>query len=492
MTKVGFVSLGCPKNLVDSEVMMGLLARDGYELTPRADEAEVLVVNTCSFIEAAQKESVDAILEMAEHKKFGAAKKLIVAGCLVERYREQILEQVPEVDAVVGTGEVERILEAVQGGLRVLPAQPPAFLYHDLTPRIVTTPKHAAYIKIAEGCDHPCTFCIIPQLRGRFRSRRFESVVREAENLARAGAREITLIGQDTTSYGEDLGLRNGLAQLLASLAQVEELLWVRFLYAYPNRVTQKLLDTIAEHLRLAKYIDMPLQHASRNVLARMKRGSNGEAFLKLLERMRATIPGVSLRTSFIVGFPGETERDFEELCEFVKAAKLDWMGVFEYSDVDNAGSHALDEKVDAETITERRSRLMAIQKKISRENLRTKYLGTRLRGEKHPAFTALIEGPSRDNPMVWEARLEGMAPDIDGKLYLTDIESRSGEVAQAGDVARVQITRTDAYDLIGCVVEILPRPERMAGGGKPAVPQVPAAERLHRIATGAPLRVLG
>ena len=207
MTKVGFISLGCPKNLVDSEVMMGILAREGYELTPRADEAEILVVNTCSFIEPAQKESVDAILEMAEHKKFGAAKKLIVAGCLVERYRDQILEQVPEVDAVVGTGEVERILEAVEGDLRVLPAEPPAFLYHDLTPRIITTPRHAAYIKIAEGCDHPCTFCIIPQLRGKFRSRRFESVVREAENLAAAGAREITLIGQDTTSYGEDLGL---------------------------------------------------------------------------------------------------------------------------------------------------------------------------------------------------------------------------------------------------------------------------------------------
>ncbi|HEV1993623.1 MAG TPA: radical SAM protein, partial [Candidatus Acidoferrum sp.] len=242
MTKVGFVSLGCPKNLVDSEVMMGILARGGYELTPRADEAEVLVVNTCSFIEAAQKESVDAILEMAEHKKFGAAKKLIVAGCLVERFRAQILEQVPEVDAIVGTGEIERILEAIEGDLRVLPAQSPAFLYHDLTPRIVTTPKHAAYIKIAEGCDHPCTFCIIPQLRGTFRSRRFESVVREAENLAGAGAREITLIGQDTTSYGEDLGLRDGLAQLLEKLAQVDDLLWVRFLYAYPNRVTQKLL----------------------------------------------------------------------------------------------------------------------------------------------------------------------------------------------------------------------------------------------------------
>jgi ribosomal protein S12 methylthiotransferase len=487
MTKVGFVSLGCPKNLVDSEVMMGLLARGGYELTPRADEAEVLVVNTCSFIEAAQKESVDAILEMAEHKKFGVAKKLIVAGCLVERYREQILGQVPEVDAVVGTGEVERIVEAVEGDLRVLPAQPPTFLYHDFTPRIITTPKHAAYIKIAEGCDHPCTFCIIPELRGKFRSRRFESVVREAENLAAAGAREITLIGQDTTSYGEEFGLRDGLALLLAKLAQIDELLWVRFLYAYPNRVTQKLLDTIAEHARLAKYIDMPLQHASRSVLARMKRGSNGDAFLRLLGRMRATIPGVLLRTSFIVGFPGETEADFEELCEFVKAAKLDWMGVFEYSDVDNAESYALDEKLDAETIADRRKRLMAIQKKISRENLRAKY-----RGAKHETFKALVEGPSKDNPLVWEARLEGMAPEIDGKLYLTDIELPDGEVAEAGDVARVEITKSDAYDLIGRVVEILPRPARSIDHGIPAAPPTPPPEKLHRIATGAPLRVLG
>jgi ribosomal protein S12 methylthiotransferase len=392
----------------------------------------------------------------------------------------------------VGTGEVERIMEAVEGDLRVLPAQPPAFLYHDLTPRIVTTPKHAAYIKIAEGCDHPCTFCIIPQLRGKFRSRRFESVIREAENLARAGAREITLIGQDTTSYGEDLGLRDGLAKLLEKLAQVEELLWVRFLYAYPNRVTQKLLDTIASHPRLAKYMDMPLQHASRNVLARMKRGSNGDAFLKLLERMRRTIPGVALRTSFIVGFPGETESDFEELCDFVKAAKLDWMGVFEYSDVDNAVSYALDEKVDAETIADRRNRLMALQKKISRENLRTKYLGARLRGFKARPVTALIEGPSKDNPLVWEARLESMAPEIDGKLYLTDIELPGGEVAAAGDVARVQITRTDAYDLVGRVVKILARPMLRAGEGVPPMASMPPAETLHRIATGAPLRVLG
>jgi ribosomal protein S12 methylthiotransferase len=479
MPKVGFISLGCPKNLVDSEVMMGILAREGYELTPRADEAEVLVVNTCSFIEPAQKESVDAILEMAEHKKFGAAKKLIVAGCLVERYRDQILELVPEVDAVVGTGEVERILEAVEGDLKVLPAQPPTFLYHDLTPRIITTPKHQAYIKIAEGCDHPCSFCIIPQLRGAFRSRRFESVVREAEKLAAAGTREVTLIGQDTTSYGEDLGLGDGLALLLDKLAGIEELLWVRFLYAYPNRVTQKLLDTLAAHPRLAKYIDMPLQHASRNVLARMKRGSHGEAFLKLLERMRHTIPGVSIRTSFIVGFPGETKEDFEELMQFVAAAQLDWMGVFEYSDVDNAASHALEQKVDADTIDERRARLMALQRKISRE---------KLRAFKGRTATALVEGPSKDNPLVWEARLEGMAPDIDGKLYLTDIELSKGRIAAAGDVAQVDITKTDAYDLIGRVTEIRPRSTTRSA---PPIASTAPPEKLTRIATGAALRVL-
>ncbi len=462
---------------------MGILERDGYELTPRADEADVLVVNTCSFIEPAQKESIETILEMAEHKKFGAAKKLIVAGCLVERYREQILEQVPEVDAVVGTGEVERILEAVHGDLRVLPAQPPAFLYHDLTPRVITTPRHAAYIKIAEGCDHPCAFCIIPQLRGAFRSRRFESVVREAENLAAAGAREITLIGQDTTSYGADLGLREGLAQLLTRLASIEALTWVRFLYAYPNRVTQGLLDALAAYPRLAKYIDMPLQHASRNVLARMKRGGSGDAFLRLIERMRATIPGVSLRTSFIVGFPGETDADFEELCAFVRAARLDWMGVFEYSDVDNAGSYALDDKVKPEVISERRNLVMAIQKKISREKLRA-----RVRSNKGKRLLALVEGPSKDNPLVWEARLEGMAPEIDGKVYLTDIETPGGEVAEMGDVVRVELTKSSDYDLIARVVEILLRTAQPEFLG---VAYAAEAASVARISTGAPLRVL-
>jgi ribosomal protein S12 methylthiotransferase len=479
MPKAGFVSLGCPKNLVDSEVMMGVLARSGYEFTPRAEEADVLVVNTCSFIAPAQKESIDAILEMAEYKKFGAAKKLIVAGCLVERYRTQILEQIPEVDAVVGTGEVENILAAVEGQLRTDAAGAadlPTYLYHDLTPRILSTPKHAAYIKIAEGCDHPCAFCIIPQLRGKFRSRRFESVVREAENLAAAGVREVTLIGQDTTSYGEDLGLRDGLALLLERLAGVEGLQWVRSLYCYPNRVTLRLLDAIAAHPRLAKYLDMPLQHASRNVLARMKRGSNGDAFFQLLSRIRSTIPGVALRTSFIAGFPGETEADFRELCDFVNAAEFDWMGVFPYSDVDNAASFALDGKVDADTIQERQIRLMEIQQTISARKLR------RFRGRR---VTALVEGPSKDTPLVWEARLEAMAPEIDGKLFLSDIEVAGGAIAaRPGDVVMVEVTETHEYDLVGRVVEILDTP-------RPPVAHVSAAAPVQRVATGAALRVL-
>ena len=475
-TKVGFLSLGCPKNLVDSEVMMGILARHGYELTARADEADVLVVNTCSFIEPAQQESVDTILEMAEHKKFGRARRLIVAGCLVERYRDAIREQIPEVDAVIGTSEVEHILEAVQGELGALPEAVPAFLYHDAMPRVLATPRHAAYIKIAEGCDHPCTFCIIPQLRGKFRSRRFESVAREAENLAAAGVREVTLIGQDTTSYGEDLGLRDGLAALLARLAVVEGLDWVRFLYAYPNRVTQQLLDTLAAHPRLVKYMDMPLQHASRNVLARMKRGSNGDAFLRLIERIRATIPGVMLRTSFIVGFPGETPADFGELSDFVRAAEFDWMGVFAYSDVDHAGSYALDAKVDSETITERRDRLMSMQRGISARRLR-RFVGQEL--------AALVEGPSKDTELVWEARLQGMAPEIDGKVYLSDLEPPAGgRAARSGDMVTVEITASHDYDLVGRVIEVREALPALTAAG-------PIIAPARTISTGAALRVL-
>src|SRR6202162_1562235 len=446
MPKVGFVSLGCPKNLVDSEVMMGILARAGYELTPRAGEADVLVVNTCSFIEPSQKESVDSILEMAEYKKFGRAQKLIVAGCMVERYRKDIREQIPEVDAVIGTGEVEKILEACEGQLR--PDDPhaanlPTYLYHEATPRVLATPSHTAFIKINEGCDHPFTFCVIPQLRGKFRSRRFESVVREAQDLAASGVREISLIGQDTTFYGEDLGVRDGLATLLERLARIEDLRWVRFLYCYPNRITPRLLDAIAAHPRLAKYLDVPLQHASRNVLARMKRGSNGDAFLKMLEKARQAIPGVSIRTSFIVGFPGETEGDFRELCDFVRAAEFDWMGVFSYSDEDAAKSFALDRKVGEKTIAHRRDTLMSIQRKISARKLK-KQIGQNLQ--------VMLEGPSKDTDLVWEARLQGMAPDIDGKVYVTEFEgvNDAADLPAQGALATIEITAAKDYDLIG------------------------------------------
>jgi ribosomal protein S12 methylthiotransferase len=465
MPKVGFVSLGCPKNLVDSEVMMGILARAGYELTPRAGEADVLVVNTCSFIEPAQKESVDSILEMAEYKKFGRAQKLIVAGCMVERFRHDIREQIPEVDAVIGTGEVEKILQAVEGQLRLddpNAADLPDYLYNDATPRILATSRHTAYIKINEGCDHPCTFCVIPQLRGKFRSRRFESVVREAENLAAAGVREISLIGQDTTYYGEDLGLRDGLATLLERLAQIEDLNWVRFLYCYPNRITPKLLDTIAAHPRLAKYLDVPLQHASRNVLARMKRGANGDAFLKMLDKARKAIPGVSIRTSFIVGFPGESENDFNELCDFVRAANFDWMGVFSYSDEDTSKSFALDGKVDAKTIARRRDTLMSIQKKISAANLRKK-VGQHLH--------VMLEGPSKDTDLIWEARLEGMAPEIDGKVYVTEFVgvNDAADLPAPGTMATIEITESKPYDLIGRVTEF-EKPSTNATGTRPVV----------------------
>jgi ribosomal protein S12 methylthiotransferase len=437
--KIGFVSLGCPKNLVDTEVMMGQLTANGHELTPHPSDADVIVVNTCSFIDPAKQESVDTILEMAEYKKTGRAQRLIVAGCLVERYRGDIQKDLPEVDALVGTNELEKITALCEG---VDPAANPleAYLYHDLTPRVLATPRHFAYIKIAEGCDHPCTFCVIPQYRGKFRSRRFESVISEATRLFKQGVREIDLIGQDTTCYGEDLGLKDGLSLLLARLAQIETSheKWVRFLYCYPNKVTQRLLDTIAEHAALVKYIDMPLQHASAPVLKRMKRGANGDIFLKLIERIRRTIPGVAIRTSMIVGFPGETDADFEALTQFVEAAQFDRMGVFSYSDEDTSASFALDEKVDAKAIYNRKRSLMATQRKISKRRNRA-LIGSE--------FRVLVEGPSADSELVWQARMSTQAPDIDGVCYISD----PGEhPLRAGDFRTLRVTEAHDYDLTG------------------------------------------
>ena len=435
--------------------MMGQLVSGGHELTPQPAEADVIVVNTCSFIDPAKQESVDTILEMAEFKKTGKAQRLIVAGCLVERYRDDIRNTLPEVDAVLGTNELEKITALCEGlAPKELPAEP--YLYHDLTARVLSTPRHSAYIKIAEGCDHPCSFCVIPQFRGQVRSRRFESVIAEATRMFASGVREINLIGQDTTCYGEDLGLKHGLAQLLSRLAVIptEQPKWVRFLYAYPNKVTQQLLDTIAAHDSLVKYIDMPLQHASAPVLKRMKRGAHADIFLKLIERIRATIPGIAIRTSMIVGFPGETDADFETLCQFVTAARFDRLGVFSYSDEETSGSYLLDGKVDKRTINHRKRRLMALQRRISRAQNR-KLIGSE--------FPILVEGPSAETELLWEGRLPNQAPDIDGVCYINDFGPAT---PRPGEMRTIRITDAHDYDLVG---ELIDAPEALA----PSQPQL-------------------
>jgi ribosomal protein S12 methylthiotransferase len=475
--KVGFVSLGCPKNLVDSEVMMGLLARAGAELSPRAEDADVIVVNTCSFIESAQQESVNTILEMAAHKTSGRAQKLVVAGCLVERFRDEIRTRIPEVDAVVGTGELEKILSATgltsvrqpsahndspfvvlqsraEGDARVAQgrfsrgqwdgaiADLPNYLYDDETPRILATPKSTAYIKIAEGCDHPCTFCIIPQLRGQFRSRRFESVIAEAERLAQSGVREITLIGQDTTCYGEDFGLKDGLALLLEKLGGIDDLRWIRFLYAYPNKITGRLLEAIGSSDKICSYMDVPLQHASAPVLKRMKRGGGAEVFLRSIGKMRRAIPNLTLRTSFIVGFPGETENEFEELCDFVREAQFDWMGTFSYSDQEGADAFGLEKKLSLREIERRRKHLMGIQRQISKKKKKS------LVGQE---FDLLLEGTSEETDLLMEGRTPMHAPEIDGKVFVNDFPEDMQP--QPGEFYRCQITEAHDYDLVAKIL---------------------------------------
>jgi ribosomal protein S12 methylthiotransferase len=475
--------------------MMGLLDRGGARLTSRPEEAEILVVNTCSFIDTAKQESVDTILEMARFKTSGSAKKLIVAGCLVERYRDEIRKSIPEVDAVVGTGELESILE-VAGIAPLQPVAPspfnilsgnghaevrsgresnagthkmefrpegdlreqqgrfsreewqgaahmlPTYLYNENTPRYISTGRTSAYIKIAEGCDHPCTFCVIPNLRGKFRSRRFESVVAEAQKLVANGVKEITLIGQDTTCYGEDLGLKDGLALLLEALAAIEGLRWLRFLYAYPNRITGKLLETVAKHDNICKYLDVPLQHASPDVLKRMKRGAGAGIFLKTLDKVRAAVPGIALRTSFIVGFPGESLRDFEILEEFIGQGKFDWLGVFNYSDEEGSKAHALDAKLPKRTIEARKRKLMRLQQRISKR-AKQQWIGREL--------VVLAEGLSSETDLLWEGRSEFHAPEIDGKVYINDFGEL--ENLEAGKFYRAEITDAHDYDLVARIV---------------------------------------
>jgi len=478
--KIGFLSLGCPKNLVDGEVMLGLARDAGHEITSDATGADVLVVNTCAFIDSAKQESIDAILEMAALKTDGQCSRLVVTGCLAERYRDELKKEIPEIDAVLGTGEVEGIVRAIGPGpgtrgpgsghtapLRFHstkskvslgiagvenlpgggdesaespvpdPGSLPTYLYDADTPRLLTTPAHYAYVKVAEGCDYTCAFCIIPTLRGTYRSRTADSIVREAEALAARGVRELLLISQDTTFYGIDRGERGALAGLLRRLNAIDGLAWIRLLYLYPTTITDDVLEAMAECEKVCRYIDLPLQHASADVLKRMRRPGNRRVYDKLLRRIRERVPGVTLRTTLIVGFPGETEQDFAELDGFVADTGFDHVGVFTYSHEEGTRAHALDDDVPAAVKRRRRNALMSRQKKIV-----AKRLGDRVGSE----AAVLIDGPSKDHELVMQGRIEGQAPDIDSVVYLTDCDPSA---LQPGDLVPSRIVAARGYDLV-------------------------------------------
>jgi ribosomal protein S12 methylthiotransferase len=446
VAKIGFVSLGCPKNLVDSEVMLGLLRKAGHTLTPDKSEADVIVVNTCSFIEASRKESIETILEMAELKETGRCKRLVVAGCLAERYPREIASDLVEVDAIIGTNQINQICSAV-GGQPVLPptsfarSDADLYLYDHATPRALTTPRYSAYIKIAEGCDHTCAFCIIPKIRGAFRSRTLQSLVQEAQDLAAQGVKEITLVSQDTTSYGLDLGLRDGLAGLLEALAEVEGIRWIRFLYLYPSLISERLLDVIHSCPSICNYIDMPLQHASAPMLKAMRRGGDRRTLARLVDRIRKRIPDVTFRTTMIVGFPGETEADFQELYGFCRELEFDRLGVFTYSHEENTTAYGLTGTVPARTAEGRRRVLMEQQSEIAARKNRN------LVGKEYPL---LVEGPSRESELLLEGRLESQAPEIDGLCLVNDSEIAQ---VQSGEFYTVRINRALGHDLLGTII---------------------------------------
>jgi ribosomal protein S12 methylthiotransferase len=484
--KIGMISLGCPKNLVDSEVMLGLAGEAGHELTRDAADADVLIVNTCAFIDAAKQESVDTILEMAQHKKDGACRRLIVTGCLAERYRDELLKEIPEIDAVLGTGEVPRIVNAIDSEVgpsseaardapltslasalsapastrlaeaasprrqRARDAAPltfyaggrapgslPTYIYDADTPRYLATPRHYAYVKIAEGCDYKCAFCIIPTLRGHYRSRSAESVVREARALAARGTKELLLISQDTTFYGIDRGERGALARLLRALNEVDGLEWIRLLYLYPTTIDDETLAAMADCEKICHYIDLPLQHASDRVLRRMKRPGTRHRYDRLLARIRARVPGVSLRTTFIVGFPGETDADLNDLCTFVSDQAFDHVGVFTYSHEEGTSAYALADDVPARVKRERRHRVMRLQERLAAGRQRAR-IGQRAR--------VLVDGPSPDHALVLKARLASQAPEIDASVYLTECDPSS---FNPGDFAQVEIVGARGHDLL-------------------------------------------
>ena len=477
--KVGLISLGCPKNLVDSEVMLGLAQNAGHELTNDPSAADILVVNTCAFIDSAKQESIDTILEMAQHKKDGACRRLIVTGCLAERYREELRAQIPEIDAVLGTGEVPEIVGAIgddarlppsrqgrfsepgvsaplvspltffsskqlapsakprHGSLAANPQPLPTYIYDAETPRLLATPKHYAYVKIAEGCDYKCAFCIIPTLRGKYRSRPSDSIVTEARALAARGVKELLLISQDTTFYGIDRHERGALARLLRELNTIDGLEWIRLLYLYPTTIDDATLSAMADCDKVCKYIDLPLQHASNAVLKRMKRPGTRQSYDTLLGHIRARVPGVALRTTFIVGFPGETPQDVEELCTFVEDHGFDHVGVFTYSHEEGTSAFGLDDDVPVKLKKARRSRVMGLQKRLVTGRQRAR-VGEQAR--------IVVDGPSADHDLVLKGRLSSQAPDIDASVFLTDCDPSS---FRAGDFADVAIVGSRGYDLL-------------------------------------------
>ncbi len=446
MKKVGFVSLGCPKNLVDSEVMMGQLKAAGYEITNNAEEAETVVVNTCGFIESAKAESVEAILEATGAKANGVTKRVIVAGCLVERYRDDLIKELPEVDAFIGTNEIGRILEAADEtkNFRDLPLlqignKTATYLYDFDTPRHRATESHTAFIKIAEGCDRPCAFCSIPGMRGSFRSRRFGNILKEAEDLAKQGVKEIVLIAQDSSRFGEDLGEVDALAKLIRALGEIQDLEWIRVMYAYPTHISDAFLAAIADTPKAVKYLDMPLQHGSRNVLKLMKRGGTRESLERLIARVRGKVPNITIRTTFITGFPGESEEDFEELMMFVRNCEFDNVGVFTYSDEEGTTAFDLPDKVDQKVAKQRRARLMKEQAKISKKKNQQKI------GKE---FRVLFEGLSQESDLLFQGRLEGQAQEIDGYILINDMPEDFEP--KVGEFYKVKINEAHNYDLIG------------------------------------------
>ena len=466
--KVGFVSLGCPKNLVDGEVMLGYAQQAGHEITPDSSDADVIVVNTCAFIDNAKQESIDAILEMAQLKRDGKCTRLVVTGCLAERYRDELKKEIPEIDAVLGTGEVPQIVSALDprtedggrntGGAvtpmtfhRSRKSQPPTsnlqtptsnlqlptYIYDADTPRVITTPRHFAYVKVAEGCDYTCAFCIIPTLRGEYRSRTRESIVAEARALAARGVKELLLISQDTTFYGIDRQERGALAALLRELNDVDGIEWIRLLYLYPTTITDDVLAAMAECDKVCRYVDLPLQHASADVLKRMRRPGNRATYDKLLARIRDRVPGVTLRTTFIVGFPGETDAELAELDGFVRDTEFDHIGVFTYSHEEGTRAYAVRDDVPAATKRKRRDRIMKLQQQIV----------ARKQAERIGSDVAvLIDGPSPEHELVLQGRLEGQAPDIDPVVYLTDADPA---VYGAGQLIRATIVGSQGYDLV-------------------------------------------